>query len=328
MKTEHKAPKMSGIFKEQAENFITFKRNLGFKYQSEEKVMSRFCRFGQYYDLPEICITNELAEDWIAPRTGEACKSRAHRLTCVKQFGEYLDTLGYEVYFLPEQHGMRKASFVPYIFTHEQIQALFEAVDNTKFADDRRSIQNSLPVIFRILYGCGLRVSESLKLQVQDVNLTDGILTIKDAKLDRDRLIPMSKSLTDICQKYADKIWWDKDTDYFFMAPDHTMISPNTIYGKFRIYLNNMGISHGGKGQGPRLHDLRHTFAVHVLQKWVTDGNDLTAMLPMLSTYMGHKSVNATSRYLRLTAEVYPELLNTIEEKCAFVIPEVHNEKI
>ena len=77
-----------------------------------------------------------------------------------------------------------------------------------------------------------------------------------------------------------------------------------------------------------RLDFLRHTFAVHVLQKWVTDGNDLTAMLPMLSTYMGHKSVNATSRYLRLTAEVYPELLNTIEEKCAFVIPEVHNEKI
>ena len=146
--------------------------------------------------------------------------------------------------------------------------------------------------------------------------------------MDRDRLIPMSESLTQACQKYADKIWWDKDTDYFFMAPDHTMISPNTIYGKFRVYLKVMGISHGGKGQGPRLHDLRHTFAVHVLQKWVTGGNDLTAMLPMLSTYMGHKSVSATSRYLRLTAEVYPELLSTIEEKCAFVIPKVQNEEI
>ena len=328
MKTEHKTPEMSGIFKEQAENFISFKRNLGFKYQSEEKVMSRFCRFSNDYDLPEICITKELAEDWIAPHAGEAGKSRAHRLTCVRQFGEYLDSLGYKVYFLPEQRGMWTASFVPYIFTHEQIRALFEAADNTKFCDDRRNIQNSLPVIFRILYGCGLRVSEVLKLQVKDVNLTDGILTIKGAKMDRDRLIPMSESLTQACQKYANKIWWDKDTDYFFMAPDHTMISPNTIYGKFRVYLNVMGISHGGKGQGPRLHDLRHTFAVHVLQKWVTGGKDLTAMLPMLSTYMGHKSVSATSRYLRLTAEVYPELLSTIEKKCAFVIPEVQNDEI
>ena len=77
-----------------------------------------------------------------------------------------------------------------------------------------------------------------------------------------------------------------------------------------------------------RLDFLRHTFAVHVLQKWVAGGNDLTAMLPILSTYMGHKSVSATSRYLRLTAEVYPELLSTIEEKCAFVIPEVQNEEI
>lgn len=74
MKTEHKAPEMSGIFKELAENFISFKRNLGFKYQSEEKVMSRFCRFSNDYDLTEVCITKELAEDWIAPRAGEAGK--------------------------------------------------------------------------------------------------------------------------------------------------------------------------------------------------------------------------------------------------------------
>ena len=184
MKTEHKAPEMSGIFKELAENFISFKRNLGFKYQSEEKVMSRFCRFSNDYDLTEVCITKKLAEDWIAPRAGETGKSRAHRLTCVRQFGEYLYTLGYEVYFLPEQRGMWTASFVPYIFTHEQIIALFAAADNTKFCDDRRNIQNCLPVIFRMLYGCGLRVSEALKLQVKDVNLTDGILTIKGAKMD------------------------------------------------------------------------------------------------------------------------------------------------
>lgn len=300
MKTEHKVPKMSGIFKEQAENFISFKRNLGFKYQSEEKVMSRFCRFSEGYDLPDVRITRELAEDWAAPRTGEACKSRAHRLTCVRQFGEYLNNLGYKVYFLPGQRGIWTTSFVPYIFTHKQIQELFAAVDNTKFTDDRRTIQDSLPIIFRMLYGCGLRVSEALKLQVKDVDLANGILTIKETKMDRDRLIPMSGSLTEVCTKYADKTWWDKDTDYFFMAPDHTMISPNTVYGKFRIYLRAMGIPHGGKGQGPRLHDLRHTFAVHALQGWVTGGNDLTTMLPLLSVYMGHKSVRATSRYLSL----------------------------
>lgn len=79
----------------------------------------------------------------------------------------------------------------------------------------------------------------------------------------------------------------EKDTDYFFMAPDRTKISPMTIYQRYRRYLTGAGISHGGKGQGPRLHDLRHTFAVHVLQKWITEGADLTAMMLILSTYMG-----------------------------------------
>ena len=72
MKTEHKAPEMSGIFKELAENFISFKRNLGFKYQSEEKVMSRFCRFSNDYDLTEVCITKKLAE---LPEQGRQAKA-------------------------------------------------------------------------------------------------------------------------------------------------------------------------------------------------------------------------------------------------------------
>ena len=149
MKTEHKAPEMSGIFKELAENFISFKRNLGFKYQSEEKVMSRFCRFSNDYDLTEVCITKKLAEDWIAPRAGETGKSRAHRLTCVRQFGEYLYTLGYEVYFLPEQRGMWTASFVPYIFTHEQIIALFAAADKTG-KDGSVSVEGLFPGTYTV----------------------------------------------------------------------------------------------------------------------------------------------------------------------------------
>ena len=121
-----------------------------------------------------------------------------------------------------------------------------------------RDMHHSLPVIFRILYGCGLRVSEVLKLQYRDVNLDDGILTIREAKTDRDRLIPLSDSVKAACVSYAENIWWERDTDLFFPAPDRTMISPMTIYQRFRRYLRKAGISHGGKGNGPRLHDIRY----------------------------------------------------------------------
>lgn len=149
--------------------------------------------------------------------------------------------------------------------------------------------RTTLPIIFRILYGCGLRVSEVVGLRCKDVNLEEGILTIREAKTDRDRYIPLSDSVKEACISYSDKTWWEKDSDFFFPTPDKTMISPMTIYQRYRRYLEVAGISHGGKGQGPRLHDIRHTFAVHVLQKWIKEEADLTAMLPILSTYMGTK---------------------------------------
>ena len=131
----------------------------------------------------------------------------------------------------------------------------------------------------------------------------------------------MAASVTDACIAYSKNILWQRDNDFFFMAPDRTMISPNTIYQRFRRYLEVAGISHGGKNHGPRLHDLRHTFSVHVLQKWIKNGNDLMALLPILSTYLGHKSLGATSDYLRLTAEVYPDVIKTVEKTCSTVIP-------
>jgi integrase len=184
----------------------------------------------------------------------------------------------------------------------------------------------ALPVIFRILYGCGLRVSEVCNLRFCDVNLEAGILTLHDPKNGRDRYIPLSDSVREACESYAEHIWWEKDTEYFFMAPDRTRISPMTIYQRYRRYLVGAGISHGGKGHGPRLHDLRHTFAVHVLQKWITEGVDLTAMMPILSTYMGHVDIRSTAQYLRLTSEVYPDLMKQVEKTCSYVIPEVIHE--
>lgn len=322
-----KTPVMAGIFSEAAMDFIKYKRSAGFKYEGEPKCLSRFCRFCEEQGVDEIKITRRLAESWIAPREGEAAKTRCHRITCIRQFAIYLDSLGYDAYIVPGQKGWGSGSFVPYIFTHSQIRSIIKTADETEPWEAAKNMHLSLPVIFRILYGCGLRVSEAVSLQCRDVDFEGGILTIREAKTGKDRLVPLSGSVRDACAAYAGKTWWEKDTDYFFPAPDRTMISPVTVYQRYRRYLEKAGIPHGGKGHGPRLHDIRHTFAVHVLQKWIREGADLTAMLPVLSTYMGHKAVRSTARYLRLTAEVYPDLMEKVESACAYVIPEVHYER-
>ena len=326
MSRMQKPPVMTGVFSEVANDFISYKRSAGFKYVYEPKCLSRFCRFSEEQGIRDIEISRKLAEAWIAPKENEASKSRAHRITCLRQFALYLDSLGYDTYIIPEQKGLTVGSFVPYIFTHDEIKAIIRAADETEPWTTARNMHLSLPAIFRILYGCGLRVSEVVNLRYKDVNLEEGILTIREAKTDRDRLIPMSDSVKTACASYAEKIWWEKDDDFFFLAPDRTMISPMTIYQRYRSYLQTAGISHGGKGLGPRLHDIRHTFAVHVLQKWVSEGADLTAMMPILSTYMGHSRIQSTARYLRLTAEVYPDLMKKVETACAYVIPEVPHE--
>ena len=99
------------------------------------------------------------------------------------------------------------------------------------------------------------------------------------------------------------------------------------IHKVYRKLLWKAGISHGGKGKGPRLHDLRHAFCVHSLAKQVKAGVDLYVALPILSTYVGHSSVAATQRYVRLTAEAYPELIEKVSSTCAHVFPEVTEDE-
>lgn len=313
---------MTGIFATLANDFIEYKRVQGYKYYSEAKVLSRFCRFAEAYDLAVPALTRKLVDDWTSPRDGEAKKSRMHRISMVNQFGKYLEQTGHEVCVLHTSCSWSTSPFTPYIFTHEEIEKLWGALDSIQPVAQSREMHKSLPVLFRLLYSCGLRVSEAVSLRCGDVDLEQGILTVREPKNGRDRLIPISLSLLALCREYRNQvIYWLGDGDYFFIAPDRTMLSPNTVYGRFRRVLWDAGIPYCGKGNGPRLHDLRHTFAVHTLQRWVQSGEDLTSMLPVLSVFMGHRSLKATSQYLRLTAEVYPDVIRQVEEICAYAIP-------
>jgi len=101
----------------------------------------------------------------------------------------------------------------------------------------------------------------------------------------------------------------------------------NSIYHYFRRILWDAGISHGGRGKGPRLHDFRHTYAVHCLRNWTREGKDLTVALPDLSAYMGHAGARSTQYYLRLTAELYPDIIARLDDAYGWMIPEVPYER-
>ena len=142
-------------------------------------------------------------------------------------------------------------------------------------------------------------------------------------QIPKDRVVPMSDSLLKLCREYSDRHNDNRLSDSYYFSPNGTRrYSPQTIYNRFRDVLFYSGIPHRGKGKGPRLHDLRHTFAVHSLRQLSERGEDLYTVLPVLSEYMGHSSVSSTQYYLRLTAEVYPDMIKKVDSSFGDIYPE------
>ncbi len=307
----------------QIEEFIQHKRILGFKYISEARYLFVFSKLSTSYDLSTEKLPEALLSAWAAQRPNETEKTMHNRIVILRQFALYLAERGYRVTVPKVTWTKKRSSFTPYIFTHEEISAILKNSDQLNLRYHAVSnTQMTFPVIIRMLYGCGLRISEALNLRVKDVDLDRGILTLCATKGGQERLIPMSDSLHTVCKDYSNKMHLISGRDkYFFAHKDGSPFNRSTVYKRFRQVLWATGITHGGKDYGPRLHDLRHAFSVHSLKMQADKGIDLYCVLPVLSTYLGHKSVKATDGYVRLTEEMYPELIKKASAASGHVIP-------
>lgn len=320
----------SGPLKDACEGFVQEKRAVGCLYNTEAKKLREFSRFTLAFDCPKNTLTKEVVQAWIARKPTDSDRNQYARFSLISQFAKYMDRMGYSAY-MPARNEIGKLhkSFLPYIFSHEEIRAFFEAVDAMTCQPHSTSPRRHLimPVLFRMLYCCGLRVSEAVDLLANDVDLEHGVLTIRNSKFGKSRYVPMSAELTGVCSAYAEtRLIGPSGADWFFAAPDGGHYNIRSIYDVFRELLWKAGISHGGRGDGPRLHDLRHTFCVHCLQRWTTQGADPTTLLPHLTAYLGHNDFSATEQYLRMTAEAYPEVSRLMEEKYGYIIPNMEGE--
>jgi integrase len=180
----------------------------------------------------------------------------------------------------------------------------------------------AFPTLFRVLYGCGLRCGEGLRLAVEDVDLGAGVLAVREGKFRQDRLVPVSASVLKRLRAYSAALGPRSSDAPFFPAPSGGVYSVGTVYHFFRRALHVAGIPHHGRRHGPRVHDLRHAFAVHRLERWHREGADLGVKLPVLATYMGHQNLAGTQRYLRLTASLFPDLTRTLEAAYGRLLPD------
>ena len=213
-------------------------------------------------------------------------------------------------------------NFAPYIFTNEELAKLIKYFENMPPSRQYPNGHIVFPLLFKTLICCGLRAGEAAKLKVKDVDILHGILFIRKAKHDKPRYVPLSESLWHEYEVYYSRIHSSSvDDDYFFPNARRNFHHTNVIYDRFREALWNCGIKHRGRGKGPRVHDLRHTFAVRCMQKLEKEKGDIVTALPYLSVYLGHHNIGKTQIYLRLAAEYFPEYLQKLEEYLEDTIP-------
>lgn len=312
-------------FEEITAAYIAEKRAVGYKMEKAGKVMARIAAL--HADMGCRCdeLPRDLVEAWVAKRPGEAETTRFHRMGYIRGLGEYMARMGYDAYVLPGKQGYtERGSYSPHIFTDAELCALFASADRLA-GPDRACQRAQAAIVMRLLCSSGLRVGEACGLCKGDVDLDAGVLTIRHAKNDKDRVVPMHAAMASRMRAFAQAAQLEHpqygDHELFWSLPEGRPLNTRFVYGFFRDALWGAGISHGGRGKGPRVHDLRFTFACHRLRGWVEAGDDVNALMPYLATYMGHADMRCTEYYLRLTAELFPGMVARVERECGWMVP-------
>ena len=306
--------------------YIEFKKNLGYKFKEAEYVYAAFDRLVCKRGESNIGVTRDLAEAWAVRNLNECDSTHYKRIMYLIQFSAYLCDVGY-MSFIPSYHTKYKSKFTPYILTESQINDILDVCDKTKPKNIMSSHDYVLPAMLRFMYGTGIRVGEATSMLTKNVDIQQRLAVVHNSKNGRDRIVTFSESVAKVCEQYRGSLPVSSITcGYFFVRRNGQPCNKKQMYEWFRVALRKAGIHHGGRGFGPRLHDVRHSFSVHSLAQMASNGIDLYYALPILSEYLGHQSLEATEKYVRLTAEMYPGLISQVDKICSYVFP--HTEPL
>jgi site-specific recombinase XerD len=296
----------------QIQNFIHLRCLSGTDYQSQAQLLGYFDRFLLAQRLSEPRITPEITDGYQQSLSYLAPRTRSNRFCVVRQFCQYL--AGSDPYsYVPEplREIPSPGAHPPYIYRPYELQALLAAASKLPPPNSLRP--HTYRTLLGILYSTGIRIGEALALNIEDFHSAEQRLYIAEGKFRKARWVPLSPSTGRALEQYLHRRLQMKPR-----SPDSPLLlnqrsrrlTPCTVHQTFQHLLKRCGIRHS-KHTGPRIHDLRHTFAVHRLLAWYRDGEDLNARLPWLATYMGHVDFHSTQVYLRAT----PELIEQVHRR-------------
>jgi integrase/recombinase XerD len=303
--------------REAVHEYLTLRRSLGFKLRGAGKLLLAFVKFMEQQRASYI--TTKLAFAWAQQPSAVQPAEWARRLSVVRTFARHRSATDPRTQIPPD--GLlpfRTKRARPYLYSDEEIHSLLRAVLRMPYRYERGKLR---PWIYYCLFGLlnvsGLRLGEARNLELQDVDLKAAVLTIRGAKFGKTRLVPLHSST---CMVLADYIarrqrHWSGQavSSYLFVSSRGNRLQGGDIYRTFYALSRQIGLRGRSDGHGPRLHDMRHRFAMMTLLRWYRSGKDVEGKLPYLSAYLGHVHVNDTYWYLSAWPELMREAMSRLE---------------
>ena len=306
------------------ESMLSYREALGFSRRSHESILLNFDRFIAARYPEALSLSREIATVWIDEQMKKS-HNIVSKATAIRLFGKYLSAIGKTAYILPDEYvSQPKTAFTPYIFTDDELTRLFCASDRQP-----RNISEPLsskipPVLFRLIYTCGLRPNEGRELLRDNIDFKTGEIFITKTKRKKERIVVMSDDMLGLCKKYdAVRDDLNIDSQYFFPRYDGQAYTSSQLDRLFKECWVNANPNIPDKNlPGVRIYDLRHRFASAVLNRWLDEGRNLYNMLPYLRAYMGHNTMSETAYYIHILPENLVKNAGIEWESLEAVIPD------
>lgn len=293
------------------EQYIAYRQSLGEKRRPNCTLRA----FGRFIgsDVKIADVSPERVNSFLAG-AGPITLTWHIKLSGLRTFYQYAISRGYAVKApLPTIVPKRPPAFVPYIYSQKELRRLLQAAKG--FNRPLCLEPGTLHLMLLVLYATGLRVQELVDLDRADVNVTDCLMKVRQSKFGKTRLVPFGLQLQKSLFEYAKRRPAVVGDAPFFSTRGCGRVKPDTLQHNYRILCDQVGVRRiDGARYQPRLHDLRHTFAVHRVTSWYRQGADVQKLLPVLSVYLGHVHIRATQVYLSMTPELLEEANNRFEQ--------------
>lgn len=294
------------------EDYLRLRRQLGFKLQAAAVFLRKFARFAE--GKHAAFITTRLVLEWATESPHMGRSQKANRLGAVRRFAHYLSSIEPRTE-VPAQ------KLLPYQF-RRRAPHIFSPEDVLRLINETRQIESAIPIkgasyatLIGLLAVSGMRVGEALGLDRDNVDLSRGLLTLRQTKGNKSRLVPLHPATCNALKAYAalrDGTFPKPHCSRFFVSERGTRVRHCTVNRWFLLVACQLGWRRPGDRNGPRLHDLRHHFAIQTMLRWYREGADVETHLSELSTYLGHVHVRDTYWYL----SAVPELLQLATLRC------------